>query len=143
MNSAGVTQNNVVSVTAIGEYKPGRVTADVTDFTVPSAGLAIQIQRHYDSLERGQVGDFGYGWRLGLNALNLKVDGPGNVTLTVGGRRRTFYFAPQPNALFVSFYAPVYQPEPGFYGSLVNTGDNCNGVLLNVEIGRASCRERV
>ena len=39
-NSLGVTQTNLALVTVVGEYKPGRVTATVTDFTVPSAGLA-------------------------------------------------------------------------------------------------------
>ena len=91
-NSAGVTQNNVVYVTSVGEYKPGRVTATVTDFTVPATGLAIQIQRQYDSLQKNQVGEFGFGWKLGIQSLNFAASATGDVTFTVGGRRRTFYF---------------------------------------------------
>lgn len=53
-NSAGVTQTKLALVNVVGEYKPQRVTATVTDFTVPSAGLAIQVQRIYDSLLRSQ-----------------------------------------------------------------------------------------
>jgi YD repeat-containing protein len=131
-NSAGVTQTNLALVNVVGEYKPGRVTATVTDFTVPSAGLAIQVQRTYDSLLRSQSSDFGYGWRLGLNVVNLAVSANGDVSLTVNGSRKTFYFTPQPNAIFQSYYQPVYTPEPGFFGTLVNTGDNCTGVLLRI-----------
>jgi len=130
-NSAAVTQSNQVYVTAVGDYKPGRVTATITDLTVPAPGLAIQIQRTYDSLVRGTSGDFGYGWNLGIN-VQMTVTAGGDVSFVLNGQRRTFYFTPQPNAIFTSYYAPVYTAEPGLYGSLVNTGDNCNGVLLNV-----------
>ena len=48
-----MTQTSQVYVTAVGDYKPGRVTATITDLTVPAPGLPIQIQRTYDSLVRG------------------------------------------------------------------------------------------
>jgi hypothetical protein len=131
-NSLGVTQTNLALVNVVGEYKPGRVTATVTDFTVPSAGLAIQVQRTYDSLWKAERGDFGFGWRLGLNAVNLKVSANGDVVLSVNGSRKTFAFTPQPNAIFQSYWQPQYTAEPGFYGSLVTTGDNCTGVLLRI-----------
>ncbi|MCX7287485.1 MAG: RHS repeat protein [Rhodobacterales bacterium] len=131
-NSLGVTQTNLALVNVVGEYKPGRVTATVTDFTVPSAGLAIQVQRTYDSLWKAERGDFGFGWRLGLNAVNLKVSANGDVVLSVNGSRKTFSFTPQPNAIFQSYWQPQYTAEPGFYGSLVTTGDNCTGVLLRI-----------
>ena len=75
-------------------YKPGRVTASVTDLIVPATGLAINIQRQYDSLNANTSGDFGYGWNLGINT-DLTVDSSYNVTFTLGGHRRTFYFIPQ------------------------------------------------
>jgi hypothetical protein len=46
----------------------------VTDFTVPLAGLPIQIGRSYDSLERHLSGDFGYGWKLEATALRWQVN---------------------------------------------------------------------
>jgi hypothetical protein len=61
-----------VQVTVAGNYKPGRVTASVTDLIVPATGLAINIQRQYDSLNAGTSGDFGYGWNLGINT-NLTI----------------------------------------------------------------------
>ena len=76
--------------------------------------------------------DFGFGWKLGLNSVNLKVSANGDVTLSVNGSRKTFSFTPQPNAIFQSYWQPKYTAEPGFYGSLVTTGDNCTGVLLRI-----------
>ena len=130
-NSQNVTQTSQVYVTAVGDYKPGRVTATITDLTVPAPGLPIQIQRTYDSLVRGTSSDFGYGWRLGIN-IQTQVSPTGDVTLTINGKTRTFYFTPPNNGLFTYWYTPQYTPEPGLYGSLSNTGDNCSGVLLHV-----------
>ena len=69
-NSQNVTQTSQVYVTAVGDYKPGRVTATITDLTVPAPGLPIQIQRTYDSLVRGTSSDFGYGWHSGCQHPN-------------------------------------------------------------------------
>jgi hypothetical protein len=44
-NSNNVMQTSQVYVTATGDYKPGRVTATITDLTAPAPGLPIQIQR--------------------------------------------------------------------------------------------------
>jgi len=130
-NSQNVTQTSQVYVTAVGDYKPGRVTATITDLTVPAPGLPIQIQRTYDSLVRGTSSDFGFGWRLGIN-LQTQVSPTGDVTLTINGKSRTFYFTPPNNGVFTYLYTPQYTPEPGLYGSLSNTGDNCSGVLIHV-----------
>ncbi len=129
-NSLGVTQTNLAQVIVAGNYKPGRVTATVTDFTVPSAGLSIQVQRTYDSLIKSQLSDFGYGWQLSLSAVNLTTDLSGDVTLTIGGQRHTFYFTPPVSVL--GYLTPLYTAEPGFYGSMTTTGDNCAGVLIQV-----------
>ena len=117
-------------MTVAGDYKPGRVTATVTDFTVPAPGLPIQIQRVYDSLTRGTSLDFGYGWRLGIQ-VNLQTSPTGDVTFVMGGKTRTFYFTP--NSTFIpNYFVPQYTAEPGLYGSLTTTGDNCSGVLLRI-----------
>jgi len=54
-DTTGKTQTNLALVMVTGEYKPGRITATVTDLVVPAKGLAISIQRRYDSLERGRA----------------------------------------------------------------------------------------
>src|SRR5207248_10253904 len=64
-DTTGKTQGSGVYITVAGDYKPGRVTATVTDLVVPAPGLPIQTQRTYDSLLRNQSGDFGYGWNAG------------------------------------------------------------------------------
>src|SRR5262249_17220712 len=122
---------NLALVHVVGDYKPGRVTATVTDLTVPAPGLPIKIERTYDSLTRSVKGDFGFGWNLGVT-IQTEINLTGDVTLTLNGRRRTFCFTRQQNPVFTSYYTPVYTAELGLFGSLVNTGDNCNGVLIRV-----------
>jgi RHS repeat-associated protein len=114
-----------------GNNKPGRVTATITDLTVPAPGLPIQIQRNYDSLNSSVSGDFGFGWNLGIN-VQVNISPEDDVTLTINGSAKTFYFTPPPNSIFTYWYTPLYTPEPGLYGSLVTTGDNCDGVLNHV-----------
>jgi RHS repeat-associated protein len=127
-DSNGNRQNNLVLVVVAGNYKPGRVTATVTDLTVPAKGLAIRIQRTYDSLNANQSSDFGYGWSLGTK-VDLQVDPKNNVTFTLGGQRRTFSFTPQ--AIFPTFLAalpvllPAYTAEPGLPGTLAPSGHGC------------------
>ena len=126
-DSTGKTQNSTLDIVVAGDYKPGRVTTTVTDLVVPAPGLSIPIQRTYDSLVRSTSSDFGYGWTLGVN-VQLEVSPSNDVTLTLNGQRRTFYFTPYepgfdslpglfvPNLLGVYFSA--YTPEPGMYGTL-------------------------
>jgi YD repeat-containing protein len=130
-DTTGKTQGSGVYITVAGDYKPGRVTATVTDLVVPAPGLPIQIQRTYDSLLKSQSGDFGYGWNLGIKT-DLQTSPTNDVTLTINGQRRTFYFAPTTSGVFVNYYLPQYTAEPGLFGSLTSTGDNCSGVLLLV-----------
>jgi YD repeat-containing protein len=131
-DNTGKSMSSGMSIVVGGDYKPGRVTTTVTDLVVPAPGMPIQISRTYDSLVRNTSGDFGYGWTLGVN-VQLSVSATNDVTLTINGQRRTFYFTPYlvgyqlpdgtfaPNLLGVNFSA--YTPEPGMFGSLtVGTG---------------------
>jgi len=122
------SEYNLALVTVVGNYKPGRVTSTVTDLVVPAKGLAIKIQRTYDSLNADRSGDFGFGWSLGTST-DLAVDPKGNVTFTLGGQRRTFYLTPQILGWFVPFYVPVFTPEPGMHGTLVNAGTGCTDLF--------------
>ena len=125
----GDQQYSLVLVSVAGNYKPGRVTATVTDLVVPATGLAINIQRTYDSFNAGTSGDFGYGWNLGIN-VNLVVDNVGNVTFTLGGQRKTFNLTPAmpPCSGLVClfpYYFVAYTPEPGLHGTLNDGGQAC------------------
>ena len=117
-NSAGHHQYSQILVTVSGEYKPGRVVVEVTDFTLPLAGMPITVGRKYDSLEKDKVGDFGHGWSLAIGNPRLEVDPAHNVTLTLpGGKRTTFQFAGQPYPFpFTYLYAPVFLRSQGSSG---------------------------
>jgi RHS repeat-associated protein len=117
----GNTQYSDSLVTVVGQYKPGRVTTTVTDLVVPATGLAINVQRQYDSLNAATISDFGYGWSLSTN-VDLAVDASHNVTFTLGGQRRTFYFTPQYQFFFLGYVAG-YTPEPGLSGTLTAQQD--------------------
>ncbi len=130
-DSSGNQQVNLVQVTVVGENKPGRFTSTVTDLRVPLSGLAIEIQRRYDSLERAVSSDFGLGWSLSIGT-RLQVDLLNNVTFTMYGRRVTFRFTPLPQPFpFVYPSKPVYTPEPGTYGTL--TADGCQILYISNE----------
>jgi RHS repeat-associated protein len=143
-NTSGSIGYSLVLVTVVGNYKPGRVTAAVTDLVVPATGLSINIQRQYDSLNAATSGDFGYGWNLGINT-NLTVDSAGNVTFTLGGQRRTFYLTPKmPPCTFAGCFFPYYfvafTPEPGFYGSLTDSVQGCFADIVVPSGGGWDCQ---
>ncbi len=143
-DSTLTTKESGVYVTVTGNYKPGRVTATVTDLVVPAHGLAIRIERRYDSLEAGTSSDFGYGWSLGTR-IDLETNAYGDVTFTLGGRRRTFYFTPTAVVPIggINAYRPRYTPEPGARGTLVATpmdlSTNCEDVLYQYSNGNFYC----
>ena len=120
----GNSEYDIVLVTVAGNYKPGRVTATVTDLVVPATGLSINIQRSYDSLNANKSGDFGYGWSLGTT-VDLIVDPKDDVTFTLNGQRRTFYFAPHQIGFPFAEFVPAFRPEPGFYGTLTGSAPGC------------------
>jgi RHS repeat-associated protein len=124
-DSNGQEQVSQVMITVTGENKPGRLTFTITDLTVPVSGLPITIARKYDSLERAQIGDFGYGWSLEMAGPRLEVSPDNDVTITEPGtgRRVTFQFTPLSFGFpFSFFYQPTYTPEPGVFGKLVSNG---------------------
>ena len=124
-DSNGQQQVSQVMITVTGENKPGRLTFTITDLTVPVSGLPITIARKYDSLERAQIGDFGYGWSLEMAGPRLEVSPDNDVTITEPGtgRRVTFQFTPISFGFpFSFFYQPTYTPEPGVFGKLVSNG---------------------
>jgi len=123
-DSTGQSEYSVALVTVVGQYKPGRVTSTVTDLVVPAMGLAINIQRQYDSLNAGSSRDFGYGWSLGTT-VDLSVDSSYNVSFTINGQRKTFYFTPQ-FFFFFQGYVASYTPEPGLAGTLTPDMDISN-----------------
>jgi RHS repeat-associated protein len=128
-NDGGTEKSSEIFVTVSGDYKPGRLVVEVTDFTVPIAGLPITVGRRYDSLEKDKVGDFGYGWSLAIGNPRLEVDQAHSVTITLPeGRRSTFYLAPTSYPFpFRFLYPPTFVAEPGTFGKL--TSDGCDPIM--------------
>ncbi len=130
----GNQQDNEILVAVAGDYKPGRLVVDVPEFTVPVAGIPIAIGRHYDTLDKDKVQDFGNGWSLTMAHPDLEVDQANDVTITLpNGRRSTFIFELQPVAvgpIVLGFIAqPLFVPEPGVFGSL--TADGCSVLVFD------------
>jgi YD repeat-containing protein len=46
------------------------------------------------------------------------------LAFTLGGQRRTFYLTPQPNG-FLPYYDVAFTPQPGFFGTLTDSGPGC------------------
>ena len=128
-DTTGKTMGSGVDIIVGGNYKPGRVTTTVTDLVVPAPGLPIQISRTYDSLVSGTSSDFGFGWSLGIN-LQMQIAPTNDVTFTINGQQKTFYFTPPSQGLLSFLYQPQYTAEPGFFGTLQATASNCSGNLL-------------
>ncbi|HEX9984114.1 MAG TPA: Ig-like domain-containing protein [Thermoanaerobaculia bacterium] len=133
--SNGTQQTSLIVVDVTGDNKPGRVTKYVTDLRVPLAGMPVTISRKYDSLEKGKVGDFGYGWSLDTS-VRLEVNKKNDVTFSFNGRRQTFKFSPQSSGFpFTFFLQPKWVPEAGTFGTL--TAESCG--LLVMSGGTFTC----
>ncbi len=131
----GTSQTSYITVTVVGDNKPGRLKSTVTEFKVPLAGIPISITRTYDSLERSQSEDFGLGWKLGTT-VGLSVDSKMDVTFNFNGQRETFYFLAQPQSFYFAWILyPQYVPQPGLHGTL--TSDGCSPVW--VALGTFEC----
>ncbi len=131
-DQAGNQKTSVVLVNVTGDYKPGRVVFEVTDFTLPIAGMPITIGRRYDSLEKDKDGEFGHGWSLTIGHPRVQVDPNHAVSVTLpNGRRATFDLRLDlppfavlagPANPFRDVYFTGYQAEPGVFGTLTQTG---------------------
>jgi RHS repeat-associated protein len=67
----GQTSRTKVSVIVERNLKVGNFTVSFTDLSIPVAGIPMEVTRTYDSRDK-RVGDFGFGWTLGLN--NIRVE---------------------------------------------------------------------
>ncbi|RLJ15756.1 hypothetical protein DJ030_17965 [bacterium endosymbiont of Escarpia laminata] len=117
----GVTASTSRYFIYIDGIQLGRFTLDYQDLSIPSMGIAINVQRSYDSAS-DQVGDFGPGWKLSLLDSDLREDAQGNVFVTLpDGRRTAFVFRPRQPSPFFPIFLPEYQAPPGIYDKLETT----------------------
>ena len=84
--SGGSAVTEPVSVVLTKNQKIGNFTVSFLDMTVPMPGFPIQIVRTYDSRNRGNPGDFGYGWTLDIKTIrvyeNLVLGNLWNMTVS-------------------------------------------------------------
>ncbi|ELS01946.1 RHS repeat-associated core domain protein [Xenococcus sp. PCC 7305] len=117
------------------QNKPGEFSLEFTDLSIPVAGIPIEVTRNYSSLESNILGDFGFGWTLGLGDPRIVESAPSGVDLTQDdffggnsftqgtrvelttpdGRRVGFTFEPVPNggSFLGARFAPSFVPDPG------------------------------
>ncbi len=131
-----------------GNRKIGLFSLTYQDLNVPASGIPLTVQRTYDSRDKTK-GDFGIGWRLGLQTLRLRtnrvlgtgwvrnVSGPTvslaptsehKASLTLpDGRVEEFDMVVSPTSNIGSLdFTNVtgFQPRPGTLGQLQALGNN-------------------
>ncbi|GAA6623079.1 putative Ig domain-containing protein [Scytonema sp. NUACC26] len=125
-----------------GDNKLGNFRLELTDLSIPLAGIPIQINRIYDTLQANQSGDFGFGWSLGVKDAKIQESVPlteaekqgvpsifGSNPFTAGtkvyltnpeGRRVGFTFDPFISgvSLLGTIWKPRFIADPGVYDKL-------------------------
>jgi RHS repeat-associated protein len=155
--NGNVTAQGIV-LNVSGELKLGEFTQTFTDLSIPVAGIPIQVTRIYDTRQAPQSGDFGFGWRLGIQDAHIHKTvppSPGGIfglfsasTFKVGtkvyltnpaGKREGFTFDPIPQSvlIFGTFWHPHFKPDPGVFDqlsvddtALSKVGDSFRGFLF-------------
>jgi hypothetical protein len=77
IDSAGLMGWDEGAVEVGGDFKPGSMSVSFVDgeYALPSGG-SLKLVRSYDTLRRGERGDFGYGWRLDVLDVRVAANGP-------------------------------------------------------------------
>ena len=123
-----------------GGAKLGNFRIELTDLAIPLAGIPIQINRVYDTLDSPYNGDFGYGWKLdvaggriresvriseseanggGIFGANPFRTGTRVYMNAPDGRRVGFTFDPVPEPqLLGTLWRPRFTADPGVYHTL-------------------------
>lgn len=107
--------------------KLGEYSITVSDVSIPLAGLSLDIQRRYSTLDRS-TGEFGAGWRLAVpgKVVDSAPESPslpftGNTRVFVtrpDGTRVGFTFTPYVYSFLLPFWAPSFTPDPGVTDTL-------------------------
>jgi RHS repeat-associated protein len=144
-----------IGVQVDGELKVGNFTLTYTDVEIPLSGIPISINRTYDSRRR-EKGDFGVGWTLDLQTMEIstnRVPGTGWTVVKSGlvyllhptaphvavvrlpnGRLEVFDLLVAPNASPLVPFPPFansasFLPRPGTLGTLESLDNNNLSVL--------------
>lgn len=122
-----------------GNVQVGNFRLEFTDLSIPLAGIPIEVNRVYDTVNAGDEGDFGFGWQLGVQDARIfeaAAVGEGgafngandtfvpDVTKVYlnnpAGQRVGFTYREEPISVsfFGAFFRPYFEPDPGVYDTL-------------------------
>jgi fibro-slime domain-containing protein/RHS repeat-associated protein len=119
-----------------GDLKLGNFTLNFTDAAINVPGMPLQVRRSYDTLNVDQRGDFGWGWRLDLQSVDLEVNEQTLLPDPLGGNWPAFeigtrisvrlpdgstagytfqprYLRTQGWLITYDIYEPAFVPDPG------------------------------
>jgi len=68
----GQSSSASVVISVDGDLKVGNFSVTFQDLSVPLAGMPIEVSRTYDSRQKLDELDFGYGWNLSVNNIKLE-----------------------------------------------------------------------
>ncbi len=142
LTTGGLEAWDEVVIQVVGDAKPGLFTLSWDDLALNTVGVPITVTRTYDSRTRGELGDFGWGWKLDIASIHFEkgleegadgwsvepcggwfctqavADEPRLVTLDLGGGVKE-YFVFEPEA-----------PWPGRYISIDYRGISTPGAII-------------
>jgi YD repeat-containing protein len=137
---AGRTSQTTLIVEADTAARPTQYLRSETDLSVTLAGSVFNLVRTYDSLDAGQSGTFGYGWRLASQDTDIQTtvlptghESTGifnpfrvgsRVYLTLPtGQRVGFTFTPTKQTINgLTYFVPAYTADSGVTYTLASAG---------------------
>ena len=72
----GLSKSAVIHVIVQGDLKLGLFTVSFSDLQLDVGGIPLTVTRTYDSRKKDTKGDFGYGWTLSYQNVNLQRNRP-------------------------------------------------------------------
>lgn len=70
----GCVEDSIV-VLVTGQAKIGNYSLTFLDMTLPVSGLPVEVYRTYDSRQKSEEGDFGYGWTMSIGGPKISYSG--------------------------------------------------------------------
>ncbi len=136
---SGNADVKVIPLTVDGPAKLGEYSLDFVDLSITLAGLPIEVNRRYSTLDASKSSDFGYGWSLGWVNPDIRetvapgdegqaglfgqtpfVNGTRVYITNPDGDRVGFTFEPELAASFFGqAYTPKFTPDPGVSDQLI------------------------
>jgi RHS repeat-associated protein len=161
----GNVSEDSTTVQVEGQLKVGNFSLRYVDLELPLSGIPITLVRTYDSRDK-RMGDFGVGWRLGVNSIEIRTNRELGSAWRVfrqgltyglveedlhiaavrlpGGRIEAFEMVVGPDVSPIVPFPPFsqsvsFRPLPGTLGTLEALGEN-NISILDAQPGPVNLR---